>query len=676
MTDRMSREDAARRRSAGMVQRGDRPRQRRAAESPASGLPRVSMRAQTEIRDSADGSALHFHGLASRTEYAYEVWDWFGPYTEIIDAAAFDDTLARDDLDVPLVLGHDSLRRIARTTNGSLTLAATEDGLEVDAPALDPGDADVAYIVPKVRGGLIDEMSFAFRIDSGQWSPDYTEYRVMRLDLHRGDVSIVGYGANDGTDASIIESPARSDAGAGQARDVSSAAPAALGDQPAELTAPTIREESTIMADSSTTTELAAETVELPAQTRGVDVEAFEARVAQLEQQLRARDNVLAAEQRAGTPAPAYDQTVRVVAEARTYHRGQDPRGRGRDFLTDVAAEFRGSSAARQRLERHMAEERVERGAQIERATTTAAYTGWVVPQYLIELNAAAAVAGRRFADVCNHHDLPETGMTCYLSKITTGSSVDDQSSENATVSETDMDDTQISIGVRTAAGSQTVSRQALERGAGVDDITFADLLKRYNKNLDTKVISATTSGLTNVATSVAYTDASPTAAELYPKIQAAASGAESVFLDVVDGLVVVMHPRRWRWLSAAMTSTWPFVAGDRVPAQAAAVTEGNLSESATIRGYLPDGTPVVTDANIATNLGAGTNEDEIYVVAPEECHLWEDPSAPMLIRAETNPKKLQLDLVLYGYYAFYLDRYAGGHQKIAGTGLTTPTFA
>ena len=111
------------------------------------------------------------------------------------------------------------------------------------------------------------------------------------------------------------------------------------------------------------------------------------------------------------------------------------------------------------------------------------------------------------------------------------------------------------------------------------------------------------------------------------------------------------------------------------MPTQAAAVTEGNLSESAAIRGYLPDGTPVVTDSNIATNLGAGTNEDEIYVVAPEECHLWEDPSAPMLIRAETNPKKLQLDLVLYGYYAFYLDRYAGGHQKIAGTGLITPTF-
>jgi hypothetical protein len=84
----------------------------------------------------------------------------------------------------------------------------------------------------------------------------------------------------------------------------------------------------------------------------------------------------------------------------------------------------------------------------------------------------------------------------------------------------------------------------------------------------------------------------------------------------------------------------------------------------------------VVTDANVATNLGAGTNEDEVYLVAPEENHLWEDPNAPMLIRAEPSPKNLQVVLVVYGYYAFYHDRYSGGHQKVAGTGLITPTFA
>ena len=93
------------------------------------------------------------------------------------------------------------MRRIARTTNGTLLLSESSDGLHVEAPTLDMGDQDVAYIVPKLRAGLIDEMSFAFRIVRGQWSPDYSEYRIEEFDLHRGDVAIVGYSANPYTEA-------------------------------------------------------------------------------------------------------------------------------------------------------------------------------------------------------------------------------------------------------------------------------------------------------------------------------------------------------------------------------------------------------------------------------------------------------------------------------------------
>jgi Escherichia/Staphylococcus phage prohead protease len=133
------------------------------------------------------------------------MWDMFGPYDEIVSAGAFTDTLNRADLDVPLVLQHDQLRRIARTTAGSLLLAEDDQGLRVSAPELNPDDVDVAYIVPKLRSGLIDEMSFAFRIDSGQWSPDYTEFRINRVDIHRGDVAIVGFGANPYTVADLVE---------------------------------------------------------------------------------------------------------------------------------------------------------------------------------------------------------------------------------------------------------------------------------------------------------------------------------------------------------------------------------------------------------------------------------------------------------------------------------------
>lgn len=184
-------------RASGYRAPADRPSQRRCAEALGARAVVLAPLTRAEVRDAADGSGLlDFTGYASVVERGYEMWDMFGPYTEVVAADAFNETLARAGLDVPLVLGHDQLRRIARTTTGTLSLAMDETGLRVSAPKLDPADADVAYIAPKLRSGLIDEMSFAFRIDAGQWSPDYTEFRITKVDIHRGDVAIVGYGAN------------------------------------------------------------------------------------------------------------------------------------------------------------------------------------------------------------------------------------------------------------------------------------------------------------------------------------------------------------------------------------------------------------------------------------------------------------------------------------------------
>lgn len=187
--------EVARIRAVTIAARADRPVQRRSqAEVGSRALVRAAV-SGLEIRAKADDSGLEFRGHASVVEQAYDMYDMFGPYTEIVSAGAFDSTLARDGLDVPLVIAHDQTRRIARTTTGTLRLSIDDTGLLVEAD-LDPADGDVGYIVPKLRAGLIDEMSFAFRIDSGQWSPDYDEFRINKVDMHRGDVAIVGFGAN------------------------------------------------------------------------------------------------------------------------------------------------------------------------------------------------------------------------------------------------------------------------------------------------------------------------------------------------------------------------------------------------------------------------------------------------------------------------------------------------
>lgn len=196
--------DAALARAAGMAQRSHRPRQRRCAELGAARTAPVHL-GRIELRESSDAATVEFTGVASATEQGYEMYDMFGPYTEIVSRGAFARTLGSSP-DVPLVLGHDQLRRIARTTNGTLQLAETDEGL-VPTAMLDMRDADVAYIVPKMRAGLIDEMSFAFQITSGSWSPDYSEFRINEVDINRGDVAIVGYGANPNTSATLREQP-------------------------------------------------------------------------------------------------------------------------------------------------------------------------------------------------------------------------------------------------------------------------------------------------------------------------------------------------------------------------------------------------------------------------------------------------------------------------------------
>jgi HK97 family phage major capsid protein len=375
------------------------------------------------------------------------------------------------------------------------------------------------------------------------------------------------------------------------------------------------------------------------------------------------------------TRKPSYDKVARIGQEERTYRKDQDPLGKG--FLMDICRQYSHQDIeAGGRLARHMQEERVERAEYLQRAVGTGAFTGLTVPQYLTDMYAPATAALRPFADICNKHPLPEAGMSIEISRITTPSAAGNQASQNTAVTEQNMDDTLLSVPVKTAAGQQTVSRQAIDRGTGIEDVTMQDLFTRVATTLDSTLLNEASTGLTNVATAVAYTDATPTGAELYPKILGAAAGVEAAMLAMGAPTHAVMHSRRWYWLSSQMTSTWPMVNFTNIPVQASGTADANSSYASGPRGVLPCGLQVIVDNNIATNLGAGTNEDELYVVPANECHLWEDPNAPLFIRAEqAAAASLGVVLVAYAYYAYTLQRYANGMQKVGGTGLITPSF-
>ena len=355
-----------------------------------------------------------------------------------------------------------------------------------------------------------------------------------------------------------------------------------------------------------------------------------------------------------------------VKSEARTY----SPKAET-SFLADAyAAQFNNDYAAKDRLARHMNEEKIER-----RDVTSANFAGLVVPQFLTDLAAPFARAGRPFLDVARKHQLPDSGLVISISKVTTGSSTAVQT-EGAAVSETNMDDTKLDVSVVTVAGQQNVSRQALERGTGIDSLVMADLVSAYNTNLDSLFVTTSATSLTNVITQVVtYTDASPTVAELYPKIL---DGVQRIQTNYFGGPnFILMHPRRLAYILAAVDDSKRPLAVPTAQGPQNAFATGSGSVVYGNSGYTIAGLPVITDANVITTNGAGSNEDVIIIGNTQEAHLWETgDGSPMMLRFE-QPKGAELDvqMIVYGYSAFTANRYPNAFALVGGTGLITPTF-
>ena len=361
-----------------------------------------------------------------------------------------------------------------------------------------------------------------------------------------------------------------------------------------------------------------------------------------------------------------------VTREARTYSPEAEV-----SFVKDAfAASSRGDFAANERLARHMREESIER-----RDVGTAQFDGLVIPQYLVDLAAPLARAGRPTADFAtSKHTLPAAGMTLNISRMTTGTSTAVQVTQNDAVSETDSDDTLLTINVRTIAGQQDISKQAIERGTGIDSFIVADLIRSWHTTLDAQILNGagtagTIKGIRNSGgNAITFTTTSPTVALLYPKLADAIQQVQANTFTTPTHFI--MHPRRLAFLMAAVDgSNRPLV----VPAAGGpmnAIGTGAGASAYGNSGYQMLGLPIITDASVGTTYGAATNQDEIYCVAAPEMHLWEQPGSPFALSFDaTGAGNLTVKSVVYGYAAFSAERYPLAASIISGTGLTAPSF-
>ena len=361
-----------------------------------------------------------------------------------------------------------------------------------------------------------------------------------------------------------------------------------------------------------------------------------------------------------------------VTRESRTYSERSDS-----SFFKDAYnAQFKSDFTAQDRLARHMREEEIER-----RDVGTAQFEGLVIPQYLIDLAAPLARAGRPFADFAtNKMTLPPSGMTLNISRMTTGSSTAVQVTQNDAVSETDVDDTLLTVNVRTIAGQQDLSRQAIERGTGIDVFVAADLIKSWHTTLDAQILNGagtagTIKGLrASGGNAITFTSTAPTVGLLYPKLADAIQQIQTN--SFTNPTHFIMHPRRLAFLLAAVDSTnRPLV----VPAANGPMNASGVGAGSSVygnSGYQMMGLPIITDANIGTTYGTTTNQDEIYVVNAGESHLWEQPGSPFTLRYDaTGAGSLTIKTVVYGYAAYTAERYPLAASIISGTGLSAPSF-
>lgn len=391
-----------------------------------------------------------------------------------------------------------------------------------------------------------------------------------------------------------------------------------------------------------------------------------------------------ASQVRDAAPSPSqtrsYDGVARVVTADRQY-RADDARTGRPTFLHDLyRSQVLHDPQAGERLARHGHEVEVDRPDVMKRAVTTSAVSGFVPPAYLTTMWAELARAGRPVADLCNKMPLPETGMTVEIPRVTTGTLTGVQASQGATIANQDLDDTLLSVPVVTIAGYTDVSRQAVERGIGVETLVLGDLAADYNSKLDAQVIAGSGSsgqhlGILNTSgiTSVTYTDASPTVGELFPKLADAARQVVSQRFTGPTG--IVMTPLEWGWIIGQADSTGRPLVDMNGTGQNSLGIGASPSYPGSAGTML--GLPVYLSGNVPANLGTGTDETRIIVADFRDHVLFEDDNgAPFQLRFDQPlATSLGVRLVAYGYSAFTAGRLPKATSVVAGTGLITPAL-
>ena len=277
----------------------------------------------------------------------------------------------------------------------------------------------------------------------------------------------------------------------------------------------------------------------------------------------------------------------------------------------------------------------------IRAAASTSNNAGLVPTRQLTEVINPLANADRPFIDAISRGTLPDAGMTFQIPKITQVPTVA-VTAQAAAPSNTDLEDSYLSVTVQKFAGQQTFSVEILDRSSPA---FFAELVKNmefaYAKATDarvaTVVLAAATDGGNRTMSSANLLDfVADAAADIYTNTLGFAQN-------------IIVSPAQWGAIMGLLDSTNRAIYTAVNPMNA-----GGNASPVSLRGNI-NGLNLYVDRNLS-----GTGDDSIVIVNPDSYTWYESPQFKLEAAVIASG---QINVAYYGYGAIATKVAAGAYK-------------
>jgi HK97 family phage prohead protease len=279
--------------------------------------------------------------------------------------------------------------------------------------------------------------------------------------------------------------------------------------------------------------------------------------------------------------------------------------------------------------------------AYIRAAASTSNNAGLVPTRQTTEVINPLANADRPFIDAISSGVLPDAGMTFQIPKISAVPTVA-VAAEAGTPSNTDLQDSYLSVTVQKFAGQQTFSVEILDRSSPA---FFAELVK----NMEYAYAKATDARVATVIAAAA-TDGGNRTMSAANLLDFVADGAVDIYSNTLGfAQNIVMSPAQWGAVMGLVDGQNRAIYTAVNP-----VNSGGNAAPTSLRGQI-NGLNLYVDRNLS-----GTGDDSIIIVNPESYTWYESPQFKLEAAVIASG---QINVAYYGYGAIATKVAAGAYK-------------